>query len=171
MFDLKKILKDALSKIAQDKIGEPLSAEDREELGNMIEQIAESPADDDYEDSDEIKAILREESIERLTGDIRYIVTGYIEIKHNPFPYAIKRNLPDMRASHSRILHAEQDLLNNAILRAERDLFRGEFRVVEHVKEYRNFFDQYTTDPSGFELDSIKSYVADKYQADIEALF
>ena len=171
MFDLKKLLKDALGKIAQDKIGEPLSAQDREELGNMIEQIAESPIDDDYEDSEEIKAILREESIEQLAKDIRGVVGGYVDIKHNPFPYIIKRKLPDMHANHSRVLHAEQELLDNAILKAERDLFRGEFRVTEHVKEYRSFFDQYTTDPSSFGLDSIKSLVADKYQADIEALF
>jgi len=171
MIDLKNIFKSALFKIAQEKTGKTLSVEEKETLGSLVEQIAESPADDDCEDSDEIKAILREESIEQLAHDIRVVVSGYIEIKHNPFPYAIKRNLPDMRASHSRILHAEQELLDNAILKAERDLFRGEFRVAEHVKEYRNFFDQYTTNPSRFELDSIKSLVADKYQADIEALF
>lgn len=171
MIDLKNIFKSALIKITQEKTGKTLSVEEREPLGNLVEQITASPAGDDCKDSDEIETIIREESLEQLANDIRGVVSGYIEIKHTPFPYAIKRNLPDMRASHSRVLHAEQELLGNAILKAERDLFRGEFRVAEHIKEYRSVFDQYTTDPSRFELNSIKSLVADKYQADIESLF
>lgn len=63
----------------------------------------------------ETLAKMREERIERLRADIRMVVVGYADIISEPFPYVIKKNLPLMRESRSRILIADSDIPAEAI--------------------------------------------------------
>lgn len=175
MLNLRKLFDSSIERTAQEKMGRNLTAEERDELKTILSEIGDDS--DIYDETEEYRydaetlAIMREEQIEQIGADIRMIVVGYVEIKNNPFPYVVKKHLPFMKESLARILATDSDLLADAVRYAEKDMFEGDFRLLDNVEMYRSFFDQYTAGPAAFRLESIKSVIPVEYSSEIEALF
>lgn len=130
----------------------------KQELKRVIRSFEQSDKDLDRMEMDE--------KIEDIGSNIRCVVLCTMDLINGPYPYALKRDIPSIKASHKKVLEAfNTSLYKKAVDFAYHDIFDS----LDNVDEYRSFFREYTQAPINYSLDIIKKSVPEEYQAGLSS--
>ena len=171
-FDLIASGKKALVSIFEKKFGRKASYKEIIELHELMDEMVSSADREDKaveaEENDEVKDILRQDKIEQGAQSIRMVVAIYIELQQEPYPYKLKKDIPLLKEAHAEVLKNYQSGLYPDIVKyAYEDMFVGDLRILGDTKEDKRFFEEYTNNPSMFNIQKIKDFIPDKYLPEI----
>lgn len=171
-FDLIALGKKALVSIFEKKFGRKASYKEIIELHELMDEMVSSADREDKtvatEEDDEVKDILRQDKIEQGAHFIRMVVVIYIELREEPYPYKIKKNIPLLKEAHTEVIKfCQSELYPDIIKYTYEDMFVGDLRLLGDIEEYKSFFKEYTSCPSDFNIKKIKDFIPAKYLPDV----
>lgn len=170
-FDLIASGKKALVSIFEKKFGRKASYKEIIELHELMDEMVSSADREDKAvaaEDDEVKDILRQDKIEQGAQSIRMVVAIYIELQQQPYPYKLKKDIPLLKEAHAEVLkNYQSELYPDIVKYAYEDMFVGDLRILGDTKEDKRFFEEYTNNPSMFNIQKIKDFIPDKYLPDI----
>ena len=174
--NLTPLVEQAAVSVYERENGRAATDEEKAAIRKTVREIAAEPYESgDYDPAEdpELAEIYRQEAIEELAQKMRLVVVNYVEAMKEPYPYKVKRNLAEIKQSHSFVIgKLDTNIYPDAVAYAREDMFEGWSKLLEDVEENRVFFEDYVKDPRSLNLLRIRENMPENYRADMdEALF
>lgn len=112
-----------------------------------------------------------EGQIKDLAHDIRIVIVGCVTIKHEPYPYILKKEYPLIKQSHLRIIAMRKtDIYLKSIEFAKKDMFQGDFKIYKYLKDVKKYFEVYTDNPLLFNISAVLDFLPFRYKSAVQDL-
>lgn len=174
-FDIAELVKDSLVSIYEKENGRPATESEKKHIRDAMDGIintADCTQFEDFPEDEEVLAIQRQDTIERIAHGIRLVVVCFVELLNEPYPYKAKKDIPLIREGHSKVMTEFNHVLyGEAVAYAYHDMFEGESRLIEDHAPYKAFFSEYTKDPSSLNLYLLRDAISQRYETDIDDTF
>lgn len=168
---IRPMAENAFVSLYEKENGRAATEEEKAAIMGTVRQIETQPYEPDGYGSDpELMEIQRQDAIEELANRIRQVVVVFVELLQEPFPYKVKKGIPEIKENHRFVLEQfDKDIYGDAVAFAREDMFEGWAKLLENVDECRAFFEEYTGHPHALSLNQIREAMPEKYRNDVDA--
>jgi len=103
--------------------------------------------------------------IENCAQYIRMVVVIYIDSIIEPYPYLLKKNIPYLIDAHHQVNSFFNTKFYPQIIEyAWKDMFESKMKIqTEEIDKYKNYFKEYTSNPSSLNLHNIERNMPERY--------